>query len=92
MNSIKLILKEVAYRCHFYCQEERFPKSLMHLHLATSHLTEVGAVCTLSCNNSLVSHMKLGHYHSYRKMENRRLLRGNYKTLKQLLTTLALSN
>ena len=67
MNSINLILIEVAYRCRFYCQEERFQKRLIHLHLATSLLTEAGAVCILSCNNSLVSHMTLGHHHTYRK-------------------------
>ena len=67
MNSINLILIEVAYRCHFYCQEERFQTRLIHLHLATSRLTEAEAVCSLSCNNSFVSHMKLGHHHPYRK-------------------------
>ena len=76
MNSIKLILIEVAYHCHFYCQEEQFPKSLIYLHLATSRLTEVEAVCTLSCNKSLVSHRKLGHHHPCRKTAKQTLVTG----------------
>ena len=58
---------EVAYHCHFYCQEERYQKRVIHSHLATSRLTEVLVVCILSCNSLLASHMTLSHYHPYRK-------------------------